>query len=457
MGLTYLGFVADKYDLRRDFRFATKVTGARWDEPTRRWHVETDRGDHVVCRFYIMATGCLSVPKEVDIEGAERFAGETYSTGRWPHHDVDFTGERVAVIGTGSSGIQSIPLIAAQAEQLTVFQRSANFTFPAHNGPQRAANVAALAADRDGYRVEARRAFAGVPLQEPAMIAGEAATAEERAERFEWAWGRGDLLSTQAMFTDQGINPAANEVAAELYRERVRTIVDDPATAELLCPTTHYLGTKRPCLDTNYLATYNLPHVRLVDVRARPITAITERGIDTTDESFEFDAIVFATGFDALTGALVAVDIAGRDGVTLKEKWADGPETYLGLGVVGFPNLFTITGPGSPSVLCNMAVAIEQHVDWVIDCIDHLDARGIETIEPTEAAASGWTDHVAELAGYTLVTTADSWYMGANVPGKARMFYVYLGGLGGYADTCNDVAANGYRGFALGGVPAYHR
>ncbi|HVP28475.1 MAG TPA: alpha/beta hydrolase fold domain-containing protein [Myxococcota bacterium] len=451
--LSYLRHVADKHDLRPDIRFSTRVTSARWDEQTRRWTLETDRGDRVTCRFYIMASGCLSIPKELDIEGAGRFAGEVYHTSRWPHEGVDFTGKSVAVIGTGSSGIQSIPLIAAQAAQLTVFQRTPNFTFPAHNGPQRPETVAALAADRDGYREAARKSRAGVPLDDAltTTLMGETSTPEQRRERFEWAWKRGDLFATQAMFADQLINPRSNDIAAELYRERVREIVKDPETAESLCPRDHYMGTKRPCLDTNYLETYNLPHVRLIDVRKHPIASITEKGIDTVDESLEFDAIVYATGFDAMTGALVSVDVAGRDGVTLREKWEDGASTYLGLATAGFPNFFTITGPGSPSVLCNMAVAIEQHVDWVTDCIAYMDANGLDTIEPTEIAETGWTEHVRDCAAITLLPTANSWYMGANVPGKPRMFYVYLGGLHEYRKACDEVARSGYLGFRLEG------
>ena len=450
--LSYLRYVADKHDLRRDIRFSTRVTSARWDERARRWKLETDRGDLVTCRFYIMATGCLSMPKDIDIEGADRFAGAVYHTSRWPHEGVDFTGKRVAVIGTGSSGIQSIPLIAAQAARLTVFQRTPNFTFPAHNGPPRPETVAALAADRDGYREAARNSRAGVPLDHLATnLLGEVATPEQRRERFEWAWERGELFALSAIFADVMINPRSNDIAAELYRERVREIVKNPETAESLCPRDHYMGTKRPCLDTNYLATYNLPHVRLIDLRKYPIASITEKGIDTVDESLAFDAIVYATGFDAMTGALVAVDVAGRDGVTLEEKWKDGASTYLGLTTTGFPNFFTVTGPGSPSVLCNMAAAIEQHVDWLTDCIAYLDANGFDTIEPTETAETGWTEHVRDCAEITLLPTASSWYMGANVPGKPRMFYVYTGGLQAYRTACDDVVRSGYLGFRLDG------
>ena len=313
-----------------------------------------------------MASGCLSMPKELDIEGADRFAGEVYFTSRWPHEGVDFTGKRVGVVGTGSSGIQSIPEIAKEAAELVVFQRTPNFSMPAHNGPASAERLAKIAEDREAYREAARWTLAGVtmdiPVETVAML-----SEEERRARFDAAWEEGELLSLGSRFTDLITNRAANDTIAALFHERIRSIVKDPDTAEALCPTDHAIATKRMCLDSGYYETFNLPHVRLVDLRKHPITTVTEKGIDTTDESFEFDAIVYATGFDAMTGALVAVDITGRDGVTLKQKWADGPVTYLGLTTVGFPNLFMITGPGSPSVLSNMAVSIEQHVDWIAD------------------------------------------------------------------------------------------
>jgi cation diffusion facilitator CzcD-associated flavoprotein CzcO/acetyl esterase/lipase len=448
--LDYLRFVAERYDLRRDIAFSTSVTSASWDEGARRWRIRTGGGEELTCRYYVMATGCLSMPKEVDIEGADRFRGDVHFTSRWPHEGVDFTGKRVAVIGTGSSGIQSIPLIARQAAALTVFQRTPNFSIPAHNGPPPADAVDALAADRDAYREAAKYSPGGIPM-EPNQLMAAMLTPEQQRERFEAAWEQGTLFGILGVFADQGVNPAANEIVAELIREKIRSIVQDPETAEALCPKDHYFGTKRPCLDTGYYATYNLPHVRLVDLRKTPIATITEAGIDTVEESFEFDAIVYATGFDAMTGALVAVDIEGRDGVTLKQKWADGPVTYLGLTTVGFPNLFMITGPGSPSVLSNMAVSIEQHVDWVADTLADLREQGFETIEPTRTAESGWVQHVNDCADITLHPTANSWYIGANVPGKPRVFLPYIGGVEAYRRACEDVAAQGYLGFRLTG------
>jgi cation diffusion facilitator CzcD-associated flavoprotein CzcO/acetyl esterase/lipase len=448
--LDYLRFVADRYALRSDIEFSTSVTSARWDETEQGWRLTTGRGQQLRCRYYIMASGCLSMPKSPDIDGAGSFGGEVYSTCRWPHDGVDFTGKRVAVIGTGSSGIQCIPLIAEQARQLTVFQRTPNFSVPAHNGPAPADRLEQLGEDRDGYRNAAKWSRGGIPV-EPTDILGVTASDAVRRQRFEAAWAQGELFGILGVFADQGINPASNEIVAEMIREKIRSAVQDPGTAEALCPKDHYFGTKRPCLDTGYFETYNLPHVRLVDLRKQPITSITGQGIDTGDESFEFDAIVFATGFDAMTGALVAVDVIGRDGASLKEKWAAGPSTYLGLMTAAFPNFFMITGPGSPSVLSNMAVSIEQHVDWVAACLKDMREQGFEAIEPTALAESGWDQHVQDCAAITLHPTASSWYMGANVPGKPRVFLPYIGGVDAYRRACDEVAAQDYLGFRRAG------
>ena len=450
--LRYAQHVADKHDLRRDITFSTRVASARWDDSERMWHVVTDTGEHIATRHYVMATGCLSVPKEPDIPGANRFRGGVYVTGRWPHEPVDFTGQRVAVIGTGSSGIQSIPLIAEQASQLTVFQRTPNFSVPAHNGPVRPERRAALEADRATYRANAKYSRGGIPAA-PSEFSALASSPEVRRERFEAAWAKGELFEILGIFNDQAISKAANDIVADMIREKIRGVVDDPATAELLCPKDHAFGTKRPCLDTNYFATFNKPHVRLVDLRSTPITTITETGLelsggaDAGGETLEFDAIVYATGFDAMTGAIVAVDITGRDGVTLRDKWVGGPVTYLGLGSTGFPNMFLVTGPGSPSVLSNMMVSIEQHVDWITDCLVHMRDNGLETIEPLPTAEDAWVQHVNDCADITLFPTANSWYIGANVPGKPRVFLPYLGGVDGYRRACDEVQAQEYLGF----------
>ena len=448
--LDYLRFVADRYGLRSDIEFSTTVTAARWDEQQKVWIITTDRGDEVRSRYYIMASGCLSVPKTPDIEGAGSFAGQVYFTSRWPHDGADFTGQRVAVIGTGSSGIQAIPLIARQASQLTVFQRTPNFSIPAHNGPAPADRLKQLDEDRDGYREAARWSRGGIPT-ELTDILGVTASEAVRRERFENAWEQGELFAILGVFADQGINPASNDIVAEMIREKIRAAVADPTTAEALSPRNHYFGTKRPCLDTGYFETFNLPHVRLIDLHQQSITSITADGIRTPDESLDFDAIVFATGFDAMTGPLVGVDVVGRGGRSLKEKWAAGPATYLGLMTEGFPNFFMITGPGSPSVLSNMTVSIEQHVEWIADCLKDMGHDGFDTVEPTELAESGWNQHVQDCAAITLHPTANSWYMGANVPGKPRVFLPYIGGVDAYRRACDEVVAEGYLGFRMTG------
>jgi cation diffusion facilitator CzcD-associated flavoprotein CzcO/acetyl esterase/lipase len=448
--LRYLGHVADKHDLRRDIRFSTRVTSAAWDAGAARWRVRTDRGDEVCCRFYVMATGCLSIPKTPDVPGYDRFRGESYYTGRWPHTDVDFTGKRVAVIGTGSSGVQSIPLIAAQAAELVVFQRTPNFSRPACNGPVPATRQATFDADPGAYREAARWSRLGVPM-EPSVVRTFQVPEAERRAKYEEAYASGHLLALGNTFADVGSDPEANELVCEFLRGKIRSIVRDPATAEALCPTNHFYGTKRPCIDTNYFETYNLPHVRLVDLRKDPIRTITETGIDTASRSFAFDAIVFATGFDAMTGALVSVDVTGRDGLTLKDKWVEGPRTYLGLTTTGFPNFFMITGPGSPSVLSNMVVSIEQHVDWVSACLARMRAEHLDVIEATPVAEAGWVQHVNDCADITLYPRANSWYMGANVPGKPRVFLPYVGGVDRYRKTCDEVVRRDYLGFTFDG------
>ena len=445
--LSYAQFVADKHDLRSDIRFNTRVTSATWDDDANRWTIHTDNGDDVSAPFYVMATGCLSLPKVPDIEGTDRFTGEVYFTNSWPHDGVDFTGKRVAVIGTGSSGIQSIPIIASQADQLTVFQRTPNFSIPAHNGPVSDERLVEYRNDPAAYREEARHSGIGVPRTPPEIGAFDVSE-EERLAAYEAVWQRGELAYLQP-YNDMGINAESNDTMRRFIHDKIRDTVNDPEVAELLCPTNHYFATKRPCLDSGYFATYNLPHVRLVDLHAHPIATITESGIDTSDESMEFDAIVFATGFDAMTGAIVGVDITGRNGESLREAWVHGPQTYLGLMTVGFPNLFMITGPGSPSVLSNMMVSIEQHVDLISDTIDHLRSNDIDTIEPTELAQRRWVQHSNEIADLTLLPSANSWYMGANVPGKPQVFLPYPGGVGGYRDICDEVVERDYFGFTL--------
>jgi cation diffusion facilitator CzcD-associated flavoprotein CzcO len=446
--LRYIDHVADRFDLRRDIQFETRVTSATWDHAEQRWHVLTDRGDSVAARFCLMAVGCLSASKQPEIDGIEAFRGPTYHTGRWPHEGVDLTGLRVGVIGTGSSGIQSIPLIAEQAAHLTVFQRTPNFSMPAKNAPLDPEAVAARKARSQEIRQAMRESRAGVivPMPEHSALSVDS---EARQARFEAAWKTGTLYGMVAAFNDLLIDRDANDTAAEYVRGRIREIVDDPEVAERLSPRNHPFGTKRPCLDTNYYATYNRDDVTLIDVGSTPIVEITTNGIRTTTDEFELDAIVFATGFDAMTGPLLGPDITGVDGVALRDKWAAGPRTYLGIATAGFPNLFTVTGPGSPSVLVNMLVGIEQHVDWIADCITYLRERGLASIDATLEAEDRWVDHVNEVANLTLFPHANSWYMGANVPGKPRVFMPYIGGLPRYSEICDEVAADNYRGFTL--------
>jgi cation diffusion facilitator CzcD-associated flavoprotein CzcO len=446
--LQYVNHVADRFDLRRDIQFETRVTAATWDDAAQRWHITTDRGDSVSAQFCIMATGCLSAAKQPEIDGIDAFRGPTFHTGRWPHEGVDFSGLRVGVIGTGSSGIQSIPVIARQAAHVTVFQRTPNFTMPAKNAPLDPESVAARKARYREHRQAMRESRAGVvvPMPEESALSVDA---DAREQRFAAAWETGTLYGMVSAYNDLLIDRDANDTAAEYVRSRIRDIVADPEVAERLSPRNHPFGTKRPCLDTEYYATYNRDTVTLVDVRSTPIVEIRAAGVRTTTDEYAVDAIVFATGFDAMTGPLLDPDITGVGGATLRDKWAAGPRTYLGIAIAGFPNLFTITGPGSPSVLVNMLVAIEQHVDWVADCIAYLRERGVRSIDATVEAEDRWVHHVNEVANLTLFPTANSWYMGANVPGKPRVFMPYIGGLPRYSKICDDVAADDYRGFTL--------
>ena len=448
--LRYAQYVAKKHDLYSGIEFNVRVEAARWDNTKKLWSIRTSTGETITCRHYVMATGCLSVPKDPDIPGVSRYTGNVYVTGRWPHEGVDFTGQRVAVIGTGSSGIQSIPLMAEQAKELVIFQRTPNFSMPAFNGPPPQDRVERLKADRGAYEQEARLSGTGVPM-EMSTVSALSVSQETAFEMLEQAWQKGELLSLGNTFMDSAINRKANDVVAEFMRSKVRSVVKDPAVAELLSPYKHGYGTKRPCMDTGYFETFNKPHVRLVDLNANPIHSITETGIEFGGEYQDFDAIVYATGFDAMTGAIVGVDIEGKDGVTLKEKWDNGPLTYLGLTSVGFPNLYMITGPGSPSVLSNMMVSIEQHVDWIRDTLVYMRDNKFTTIEPTSVAEEGWRVHCTDCADITIFQEANSWYMGANVPGKPRVMFPYIGGVGRYRLACDEVVNRGYLGFELAG------
>ena len=445
--LRYAGFVADKLDLRRDMWFETKVTGAEFDPATHRWTVRTDKGDVVSARYCIMATGCLSAARLPDLRGIDDFQGATYHTGWWPHEGVDFTGKRVAVIGTGSSAIQAIPVIAEQAAEVTVFQRTPNFSIPSRNVPMTDAYEQSWKSVYPERRAAARITRNGI-LADPNDFSALSISEEERQRIYEDRWRRGGT-TFMAAFNDLIVDKAANDTAAEFVRSKIRAMVKDPRTAELLAPTSHPIGTKRICVDTNYFETYNRPNVSLVDIRPAGIERITPKGVLAGGVEYEVDVIVFATGFDAMTGALTRIDIRGRDGATLADKWEAGPRTYLGVMSAGFPNLFMITGPGSPSVLSNMMVSIEQHVDWVTDCLAALGQRQLDCIEATQEAEDAWVAHVNEVADKTLYPQAASWYMGANVPGKPRVFMPYIGGVGAYRAICDEIAPDGYRGFRL--------
>jgi cyclohexanone monooxygenase len=360
---------------------------------------------------------------------------------------VDFTGKKVAVIGTGSSAIQSIPEIAEQARHLTVYQRTPAYSLPAGNRPLSNSDVAAMKERYREFREEQKYNFAGIPNPPRQLESAHMVSEEERRKRYEAGWETGILTGLTTRFADSLSDQQANDWVSDFIREKIRARVDDPEIAEALTPYSYPFGTKRPCLDTNYYETYNRDDVSLVDLRKTPMEAITPTGIRTSEGEEAFDIIVFATGFDAMTGAILNVDIRGKDGLSLRDKWANGPHTYLGIAVAGFPNLFTITGPSSPSVLSNMMVSIEQHVDWISDCIAWMGERGLSTIEPTEAAEDEWAEHNEAMAEQTLFPQANSWYIGANVPGKPRTFMAYVAGVDVYRIVCDQIAAAGYHGF----------
>ncbi|TAJ35985.1 MAG: NAD(P)/FAD-dependent oxidoreductase [Reyranella sp.] len=447
--LQYINHVADRFDLRRDVQLDTRIVSALFDQKTGLWMLRTDKGEEVRARYCVMAAGNLSTPRVPDFKGIHDFKGKWYHSGLWPHEGVDFTGLRVGVVGTGSSGVQMIPLIARQAEHLTVFQRTANFSLPARNGPMEPERESRHKADYPARRRAAYDtpfAIGGYP--KPTKSALEA-TEEERNAAYEAKWQEGGSISYLYAYTDLLVNKQANDTASEFVRNKIRGMVKDPVTAELLAPKDHPIGTKRLCLDTGYYETYNRANVTLVDVRSDPIAEITPTGLRTGKKEFELDAIVFATGFDAMTGALREIDIRTSDGAVLADKWAGGPLTYLGLMVAGFPNMFVVTGPGSPGVKTQMIASIEQHVDWIAGCLDHLHKQQLDRIEPAEQAESDWVGHVNAVADSTLYPLANSWYVGANIPGKPRVFMPYVGGFDRYKRRCDEVASSGYEGFTL--------
>ncbi|HYM01896.1 MAG TPA: NAD(P)/FAD-dependent oxidoreductase [Stellaceae bacterium] len=446
--MRYLNHVADRFDLKRDIRFGTRVTAAHYDDAANRWRVGTASGEWLTAKFLITAVGCLSTANVPKIPGLESFKGRWYHTGQWPHEGVDFRGKRVGQVGTGSTGIQAAPVIAETAARLTVFQRTANYSVPARNVPLTADFLRYV---RENF-AEIERTMRSTPNGHPFAIDDRSAfdvAPDQRQALYEAAWEKGGL-QFRATFRDLLMDKAANDTAADFIKSKIRAIVKDPATAAILADIDHPYAAKRPPIDTDYFETFNRDNVSLVDLRASPIEAVTPTGIRTREADYPLDIIVFATGFDAMTGPLLRMDIRGRDGVTLADAWRAGPRNYLGLQVAGFPNLFTVTGPGSPSVLCNMPVAIEQHVEWITDGIAHMRANGLERMEAKPEAMDEWVEQVNAAANATLLPQAHhSWYLGANVPGKPRVFMPYAGGMARYRKICDGVAAKGYAGFRL--------
>ena len=441
--------MAQRFDLKRLVQFETRVTVAEFDGKTNLWEVRTDKGDVVSTRFCIMATGSLSTAALPKVPGMDRFKGRSFHTGLWPAEPIDFTGQRVGVVGTGSSGIQLIPEVAKQARHLTVFQRTANYSMPARNAPMASEYAIEIKTNYNQLRQKARISPSGVAgFRVPEKSVFEV-TPKEREKAFEERWQFGGIGFTR-VFNDVLMNEKANHIAAEFVRGKIRELVPKPAVAELLTPT-YLIGTKRLCADAEYFQTYNRDNVTLVDIRKAPITEITETGLRTQDSEYELDAIVFATGFDAITGSLLRIDIRTKEGVALRDLWAHGPRTYMGLMTAGIPNMFTITGPGSPSVLSNFFTSIEQHVDWIADCLAYLQDHSISRMEADPRAQDEWVAHVNEVANRSLFPRGNSWYVGANIPGKPRSFTIYIGGVGVYRQKCDEVAKAGYRGFMLSG------
>jgi cyclohexanone monooxygenase len=444
--LRYANHVAERFDLLPDIRFETRVETAVFDEESRRWLVTTSpEPQTVAARFVVMATGCLSVPNVPDIPGLDPDATNVYHTGCWPRDGVDFTGKRVGVIGTGSSAIQSVPLIAEQARSVTVFQRTPNYSVPARNAPLDPDHVADIKSRYREYRAANWQRGFGADFRDSDRSAFDVSEAERLAE-YEDRWARGGLAFLAA-FNDLPFDDAANATAQAFIRDKIREQVNDPELAEKLCPTTP-VGCKRLCVDTDYYRTFNRDHVHLVDLTEEPIERVTDQAVHTGAREYPVDCLVLATGFDAMTGAVTRIDIRGRGGRALSDKWAHGPRAYLGLATAGFPNLFLITGPGSPSVLSNMLPSIEQHVEWIADCIGHLQSHQLGAIEATTEAEDAWVDHVNAVADLSIYPKCNSWYLGANVAGKSRVFMPYLG-VPPYVEKCAEVVANGYEGFEL--------
>ena len=440
--LDYVNYVVKKFNLKENIVFNTSVKSATFDENLKNWIVETDSKSYS-SKFCVMATGTLSSIKQPNFDGLENFKGDWYVTGEWPHEKLDFTSKKVAIIGTGSSAVQSIPVIAEEAKNLTVFQRSPNYTIPANNRPLTEKELSNAKSSYDQIREKAKYTRAGIGYNQFEERKLLDLSSEEIQKELNNRWKIGGQEIFTAGFTDVGVNVEANKIVADFVKSKIKEIVKDPNVAELLSPE-DAIGCKRLCADTNYFETYNRENVELIDLNSNPINSITENGILTKNKEFKFDTIIFATGFDAMTGALQAIDITGKNGKKLKQVWKDGPKSFLGLLINGFPNLFTVTGPGSPSVLTNMMVAIEQHVEWISNCINFLSKSNLNEVEADELFQIEWMDHIEEVAKNTLRYTCNSWYVGANVPGKKRVFMPYAGGFGKYREKCDEIAENNY-------------
>lgn len=445
--LRYIHFVADKLNLREDIQLNTKVTSARYDEKSQKWEIELENSSKIIAKYFITGVGALSASNIPNIKGIDSFQGDFYHTGEWPQKKVDFKNKRVGIIGTGSSGIQAIPVIAQEAGHLTVFQRTPQYSSPAHNKPLDSETIRKTKENFKKIRQEMYASMHGIPSAARTRSTVQDSP-EERQRVYEEAWQEGGLFSLLYTYSDIPITPEANKTVAEFVRSKIKKIVHDPETAEKLMPE-HYYGMKRPILNTNYFETYNRQNVSLVDLRSTPIKEITKTGVRTTEQEYELDILVFATGFDALTGPLLKLNIEGKDGITLKNKWANGVRTYLGISTAGFPNMFMITGPQSPSVLSNVIVSIEQHVDWIMDCLEYLNKHNADTIEANPESEQMWSQQCQAIADMTLLSKTDSWYMGANIEGKRREFLAFAGGVGPYRQICDDVAAKGYEGFTI--------
>lgn len=445
--LAYANHVVDRFGLRDGIALNTRLSGAEFDEARACWVARASGGREWLARHLVLATGPLSTPSQPDFPGLADFRGQVLHTADWPKTAVDLAGQRVGVIGTGSSGVQVITTLAPQVAQLTVFQRTATYAVPAHNGPLDKLLEAQVKADYPAFRARNRRMMGGFgSMLPPNNFSALSVSAERREAMFEERWQIGGfgLLGT---FNDLIVNPAANELAAEFVRGKIRSIVRDPATAAALRPS-HPIGCKRLCVDTGYYASFNLPQVRLVDLQAAPIERVTTTGLVTGGEEHRLDTLVMATGFDAMTGTLMRLDLRGRGGVRLQDRWQAGPANYLGLCVAGLPNLFIISGPGATAAFTNVMVAIEHQVQWIADTVGDLAARGLRTIEATPEAEAAWVAHVNAVAARTIYLGCNSWYLGANIPGKPRIF-MPLFGFPAYVDRCSEVQRSDYAGFAL--------